>query len=50
MPGIKIIIMGVGGVGKSAITKRLVIGSWEEKVIIDFVLTSKICEFLTRVV
>lgn len=32
MPGIKIIIMGVGGVGKSAITKRLVIGSWEEKV------------------
>lgn len=29
---IKIIVMGVGGVGKSAITNRFVIGRWIEKV------------------
>lgn len=29
---IKIIVMGVGGVGKSAITNRFVIGRWVEKV------------------
>jgi small GTP-binding protein len=29
---LKIIVMGVGGVGKSAITNRFVIGRWVEKV------------------
>lgn len=29
---LKIIVMGVGGVGKSAITNRFVIGRWIEKV------------------
>ncbi len=33
MSSIKIIVMGVGGVGKSAITNRFVIGRWVEKVI-----------------
>ena len=32
---IKIIVMGVGGVGKSAITNRFVIGRWVEKVTYD---------------
>jgi GTPase SAR1 family protein len=32
MSSIKIIVMGVGGVGKSAITNRFVIGRWVEKV------------------
>lgn len=32
---IKIIVMGVGGVGKSAITNRFVIGRWVEKVLQD---------------
>jgi GTPase SAR1 family protein len=32
MSTIKIIVMGVGGVGKSAITNRFVIGRWIEKV------------------
>ncbi len=32
MASIKIIVMGVGGVGKSAITNRFVIGRWVEKV------------------
>jgi GTPase SAR1 family protein len=32
MPGIKLIVMGVGGVGKSALTNRFVIGRWVEKV------------------
>lgn len=31
MSSIKIIVMGVGGVGKSAITNRFVIGRWIEK-------------------
>jgi len=31
MSSIKIIVMGVGGVGKSAITNRFVIGRWVEK-------------------
>mmetsp|Transcript_3019 Transcript_3019/g.3241 ORF Transcript_3019/g.3241 Transcript_3019/m.3241 type:complete len:227 (+) Transcript_3019:72-752(+) len=31
MASIKIIVMGVGGVGKSAITNRFVIGRWVEK-------------------
>eukprot|EP01031_Cornospumella_fuschlensis_P030918 gene30918-37365_t len=31
MSSIKIIVMGVGGVGKSAITQRFVIGRWVEK-------------------
>lgn len=29
---LKIIVMGVGGVGKSAITNRVVYGRWVEKV------------------
>lgn len=29
---VKVIVMGVGGVGKSAITNRFVIGRWVEKV------------------
>jgi GTPase SAR1 family protein len=32
MSSIKIIVMGVGGVGKSAITNRFVMGRWVEKV------------------
>ena len=32
MSSIKIIVMGVGGVGKSAITNRFVIGRWIERV------------------
>jgi GTPase SAR1 family protein len=32
MSAIKIIVMGVGGVGKSAITNRFVVGRWVEKV------------------
>lgn len=32
MSSLKIIVMGVGGVGKSAITNRFVIGRWIEKV------------------
>lgn len=35
MSSIKIIVMGVGGVGKSAITNRFVIGRWVEKVRVD---------------
>jgi len=31
MSSLKIIVMGVGGVGKSAITNRFVIGKWVEK-------------------
>lgn len=31
MSSIKVIVMGVGGVGKSAITNRFVIGRWVEK-------------------
>eukprot|EP01039_Chlorochromonas_danica_P000600 gene600-648_t len=31
MSSIKIIVMGVGGVGKSAITNRFVVGRWVEK-------------------
>jgi len=31
MTSLKIIVMGVGGVGKSAITNRFVIGKWVEK-------------------
>ena len=29
---VRLIVMGVGGVGKSAITNRFVIGRWVEKV------------------
>jgi GTPase SAR1 family protein len=29
---LKIIVMGVGGVGKSAITQRFVVGRWVDKV------------------
>ena len=36
---IRIIVMGVGGVGKSAITNRFVIGRWVEKV--NFYLEQK---------
>lgn len=32
MSSIKIIVMGVGGVGKSAITQRFVVGRWVAKV------------------
>jgi GTPase SAR1 family protein len=32
MSSLKIIVMGVGGVGKSAITNRFVLGRWIEKV------------------
>jgi GTPase SAR1 family protein len=31
MSSLKIIVMGVGGVGKSAITNRFVLGRWIEK-------------------
>ena len=32
MSSLKVIVMGVGGVGKSAITNRFVMGRWIEKV------------------
>ncbi len=32
MTSLKVIVMGVGGVGKSAITNRFVMGRWIEKV------------------
>ena len=32
MSSLKVIVMGVGGVGKSAITNRFVVGRWIEKV------------------
>jgi GTPase SAR1 family protein len=32
MSSIKVIVMGVGGVGKSAITNRFVVGRWIAKV------------------
>ena len=39
---IKLIVMGVGGVGKSAITNRFVIGRWIEKVICDLQINLKL--------
>lgn len=39
MSSIKIIVMGVGGVGKSAITNRFVIGRWVEKVRADKIVS-----------
>ena len=32
MSSLKVIVMGVGGVGKSAVTNRFVVGRWIEKV------------------
>lgn len=34
MSSLKIIVMGVGGVGKSAITNRFVNGRWVAKVLV----------------
>jgi GTPase SAR1 family protein len=40
---LKIIVMGVGGVGKSAITQRFVVGRWVDKVSdTDALLTTEI--------
>ena len=45
---LKIIVMGVGGVGKSAITNRFVIGRWVEKVCIYF-LNELLYQFLIQI-
>ena len=46
MSSVKVIVMGVGGVGKSAITNRFVAGRWIEKVLPYQILNFKIYKSL----